>query len=56
MHAQGPLASDLDRVDEVVDGEGVAEPEVRALVAGVSPAERRHGGEGALYVALKRRT
>jgi DNA-nicking Smr family endonuclease len=27
---------------------------VRALVAGVSQAHRKHGGEGALYVALKR--
>jgi DNA-nicking Smr family endonuclease len=29
--------------------------ELRDIVAGVSPAEKRHGGEGALYVALKRR-
>ncbi len=29
-------------------------PGLRELVAGVSPAARRHGGEGALYVALKR--
>ncbi len=28
-------------------------PRLRALIAGVSPAHRRHGGEGALYVALK---
>lgn len=35
--------------------EWLAEPPLRALVAGVSPADRRHGGEGALYVALKRR-
>jgi DNA-nicking Smr family endonuclease len=35
--------------------EWLAEPEVRSLIAGVSQAERRHGGEGALYVALKRR-
>ena len=34
----------------------LAEPAVRALVAGVSQAHRRHGGEGALYVALKRRS
>ena len=33
----------------------LAEPEVRGLIAGVSQAERRHGGEGALYVALKKR-
>lgn len=32
----------------------LAAPGVRHLVAGVSPAARRHGGEGALYVALKR--
>jgi DNA-nicking Smr family endonuclease len=24
-------------------------------VAGVSPAEKRHGGDGAFYVALKRK-
>ncbi len=35
--------------------EWLAEPPARAAVAGVSPAEARHGGEGALYVALKRR-
>jgi DNA-nicking Smr family endonuclease len=33
----------------------LAEPPLRAHVAGVSEAHRRHGGEGALYVALKRR-
>jgi DNA-nicking Smr family endonuclease len=33
----------------------LAEPPIRAHVAGVSEAHRRHGGEGALYVALKRR-
>ncbi|MBV8593955.1 MAG: Smr/MutS family protein [Caulobacteraceae bacterium] len=32
----------------------LAEPPLRAIVAGVSPAHRRHGGDGALYVALKR--
>jgi DNA-nicking Smr family endonuclease len=36
--------------------EWLAEPPSRPLVAGVSAADRRHGGEGALYVALKRRT
>ena len=36
--------------------EWLAEPVVRPLIAGFSPAERRHGGEGALYIALKRRT
>jgi DNA-nicking Smr family endonuclease len=35
--------------------EWLAEPGLRSLVAGVSPADRRHGGDGALYVALKRR-
>jgi len=34
--------------------EWLAAPPLRALVAGVSPAHRRHGGEGALYVALRR--
>lgn len=33
----------------------LAEPAIRALVAGVSEAHRRHGGRGALYVTLKRR-
>jgi len=33
----------------------LSEPQVRSLIAGVSPAERHHGGEGALYIALKRR-
>jgi DNA-nicking Smr family endonuclease len=33
----------------------LAEPAVRGVVAGVSEAHRRHGGEGALYVALKRK-
>ncbi|HEY3797908.1 MAG TPA: Smr/MutS family protein [Caulobacteraceae bacterium] len=32
----------------------LAEPPIRAHVAGVSEAHRKHGGEGALYVALKR--
>jgi DNA-nicking Smr family endonuclease len=31
------------------------DPILRDVVAGVSPAHRRHGGEGALYVALKRK-
>lgn len=34
--------------------EWLAAPRLRAMVAGVSQAHRRHGGEGALYVALKR--
>ncbi len=29
-------------------------PPLRALVAGVQSADKRHGGDGALYVALKR--
>lgn len=35
--------------------EWLAAPHLREIVAGVSEAHRRHGGEGALYVALKRR-
>jgi len=35
--------------------EWLSEPAVRPLIAGVSAADRRHGGEGALYIALKRR-
>jgi len=35
--------------------EWLAEPALRPLIAGVSEAHRRHGGSGALYVALKRR-
>jgi DNA-nicking Smr family endonuclease len=47
-----------------VSGDGVlrrrvpdwlAESPIREHVAGVSEAHRRHGGEGALYVALKRK-
>jgi len=34
----------------------LAQPPLRDIVAGVSDAHRRHGGEGALYVALKRRS
>lgn len=34
--------------------EWLAEPPLRARVAGISEAHRRKGGEGALYVALKR--
>ena len=33
----------------------LAEAAVREMVAGVSVARRSHGGEGAFYVALKRR-
>ena len=32
----------------------LAEAPLRRLVAGISEAHRRHGGAGALYVALKR--
>ena len=35
--------------------EWLAAPKLRHIVAGVSEAHRQHGGEGALYVALKRK-
>lgn len=35
--------------------EWLAAPTLREMIAGVSPADQRHGGEGALYVALKRK-
>lgn len=35
--------------------EWLAAPDLAHIVAGVSEAHRRHGGEGALYVALKRK-
>lgn len=35
--------------------EWLAAPGLRDIVAGISEAHRRHGGEGALYVALKRK-
>ena len=35
--------------------EWLAAPHLREVVAGLSEAHRRHGGEGALYVALKRK-
>lgn len=35
--------------------EWLGEPGLREVVAGVSEAHAKHGGEGALYVALKRR-
>lgn len=35
--------------------EWLAAPRLRPLVAGLSEAHRRHGGSGALYVALKRK-
>jgi len=34
--------------------EWLADARLRDVVAGISEAQRRHGGEGALYVALKR--
>jgi DNA-nicking Smr family endonuclease len=34
--------------------EWLSQPPLRAIVAGISEAHRRHGGGGALYVALKR--
>jgi DNA-nicking Smr family endonuclease len=33
----------------------LADPALRSLVAGVSEAQRHHGGAGAFYVALKRK-
>lgn len=35
--------------------EWLADPSLRDVVAGISEAHRRHGGEGALYIALKRK-
>lgn len=35
--------------------EWLAAPHLAQVVAGISEAHRRHGGEGALYVALKRK-
>ena len=35
--------------------EWLAAPHLAEIVAGISEAHRRHGGEGALYVALKRK-
>ena len=35
--------------------EWLAAPHLQPVVAGISEAHRRHGGEGALYIALKRR-
>jgi DNA-nicking Smr family endonuclease len=35
--------------------EWLAAPALRHVVAGISEAHRRHGGQGAIYVALKRR-
>ena len=36
--------------------EWLSAPPLRAMIAGLARADRRHGGEGALYVALKRRS
>ncbi len=36
--------------------EWLADPRLRGVVAGLSPAEAHHGGEGAFYIALKRRS
>jgi DNA-nicking Smr family endonuclease len=36
--------------------EWLSDPALRTVVAGLSPADSKHGGEGAFYVALKRRT
>ena len=33
----------------------LAEPDLRAVVVGFESAGRRHGGEGALYVRIRRR-
>lgn len=35
--------------------EWLADPRLAGVVAGIAEAHRRHGGEGALYVALKRK-
>jgi DNA-nicking Smr family endonuclease len=35
--------------------EWLADPALRAIVAGLSQADRHHGGEGAFYIALKRK-
>jgi DNA-nicking Smr family endonuclease len=35
--------------------EWLADPTLRHVVAGFAVADRRHGGDGAIYVALKRR-
>lgn len=35
--------------------EWLSKPELRHIVAGFSEAHQRHGGEGAIYVALKRK-
>ena len=63
-HADGGRAA-LIITGKGVTGDGVlrrrtpewlSDPALRGIVAGFSPAARHHGGDGALYVALKRRT
>ncbi len=34
--------------------EWLSDPNLKGVVAGLSPAENHHGGEGAFYIALKR--
>jgi DNA-nicking Smr family endonuclease len=36
--------------------EWLADPALRPIVAGLSQADRHHGGDGAFYIALKRKT
>jgi DNA-nicking Smr family endonuclease len=62
--------TDHERAVLVITGKGVqgdgvlrrrlpewaAEPDLRLMIAGLSHADPHHGGEGAVYVALKRRT
>jgi DNA-nicking Smr family endonuclease len=36
--------------------EWLADPALRPIIAGLSQADRHHGGEGAFYIALKRKT
>ncbi len=36
--------------------EWLADPRLRGVIAGLSPAETHHGGEGAVYIALKRKS
>ena len=51
--AAHPVTVPFDYSRGVIEIE--AEAPIREHVAGVSEAHRRHGGEGALYVALKRK-